>query len=265
MEFLGQFDNPKPFVHYFADWGIDLLRYAAKLQRHLLSKESAEPVDMSDEITVIALALHCLVVVRNLNQAFDTDAFDPGDWLDAMEDNLPPESDDGWVTLRDPVQDEMIPFVAARHCSRRSDAIPDGVTACKSTLEVDAEIGSTLSRIVRQLFGLLEKQDPRNWPTVLYTLLILSAVGWTLSEDGWPPMYVFAPCYLSDTIRHLSQYYFISTNGGHPFKAWDAAAHRVMTGTPNTGRPHWEMLNKLWRHRCCMFPSPKPADDSILN
>ncbi|KAL2871175.1 F-box protein [Aspergillus lucknowensis] len=253
-EFLNQFQDINPRWGQWYERNTEtLLSSAAQLQTDLL-RESPNPSDLSSENTVIALALHCLLLVRDFGYV-------DGEILNLTEEEL---FDDGApVVIQEPSYDagRVLPVVevnraiwgerALRESPTPLSWIPpntEGVNASKLGYDIEGGLDAMLTHILECLFRLLDSRDPRHWPTVLYGLVILILIRGCLTPLGrWLKTVRYAGSSLTPLNRDLSRYYYICTDGGSIISdRWDVGDYTAQVGLSRVAVDHARILHELW-------------------
>ncbi|KAL5332556.1 hypothetical protein BJX70DRAFT_404470 [Aspergillus crustosus] len=195
-----------------------ILTSAADFQVEILEQlqssageDLAVPVPVSNlerESTVIALAFSCLIFLRDKSGI----SF----WMlhsEIMDDTLVPE-----ITI-------------TRHEEGKTE-----------------NLAAEISHIAKLPFRLLDTQDPRHWPTVLYALMILYLIEQVLGSTlPFMEKMEDAPVAVHQVFKDLARYYYVCTNGGGILnRKWDADAYAaaVRNGTLPVEYP--ELLRDLW-------------------
>jgi hypothetical protein len=252
-EFLSQFHDINPrWGNFYERSTVSLLSSAAQLQADLL-RESPNLTDLSGENTVIALALHCLLLVRDF------------DYVDSEILNLTEEglfADGSPVVIEEPSYDadRLLPIVEVhrviwRERALRESSTPlpwapntEGVNVSKPGYHIESSLDATLTHISECLFRLLDTRDPRHWPTVLYGLLILILIRGCLSPTGrWLKIVRYAGSSLTPLSRDLARYYYICTDGGSIISdRWDEGAYAAQVGQYRIALDYARIFHELW-------------------
>ncbi|GIJ90965.1 hypothetical protein Asppvi_009930 [Aspergillus pseudoviridinutans] len=253
-EFLSQFQDINPRWGKWYERGTErLLSSAARLQADLL-RESPNFTDLSGENTVIALALHCLLLVRDFE-------YMATEILDLTEEGL--FADGSPVVVPEPSYDadRLLPIVEVHRAilperALRESPTPlpwappntEGVNVSKPGYHIESGLDATLTHISDCLFRLLDSRDPRHWPTVLYGLVILILIRWCLLPMGrWLKSLRYAGSSLTPLSRDLARYYYICTDGGSIISdRWDEGDYAAQVGQYRVALDHARILHELW-------------------
>lgn len=237
-EFLSQFEDiNQRWESYYGSRSEDILSAAARLQIDILH-DSDTTMDFSSETTVLALALHCRVIVR-IFTIIDTES------SEFTEDELfgfGPSVIFSELRYKD---DMFLPSVAA---SRHEDIkLPGGNQP--PGYQHDGSLGAMLDHIIYLSFRLLDTRDPRHWPTVQYVLLILYMILRRLRP--WAPWMEAikdaADELLSPILQDLARYYYICTDGGQILTTrWNEEDYITRVGGYQWAVEHARFLNCLW-------------------
>ncbi|KAL2817662.1 hypothetical protein BDW59DRAFT_165819 [Aspergillus cavernicola] len=241
-DFLSQFDElDQRWKGYFESATEDILKHAAQLQLDILRKSVPPivPTDLSGETTVIALALHLLLITveisviegwtvhRTEEQLFDDGS--PAHLLDAGY-----EYDRFIPSVRIYEKDEQ----EWKELCRAKDNQTPGYS-------LDAGPDVILEYIIQLSFRLLDTQDPRHWPTVLFVLLILYLTVPDLKPyQPWMQEFKHASEPLFPLLKDLARYYYISAVADS--NNWTIAdyATRVAHDEGSITWARW--LSRLW-------------------
>jgi hypothetical protein len=263
-EFLSQFQDINPrWDGWYERSTESLLSSAAQLQADLL-RESPDVTDLSGENTVIALALHCLLLVRDFDYV-DTEI------LDLTEEGL--FADGSPVVIQEPSYNanRLLPIVAVYRATWRERALQESptplpwappttesVNVAKTGYHIESGLDATLTHISECLFRLLDSRDPRHWPTVLYGLVILILIRGILSPTGrWLKSVRYAGSSLTPLSRDLARYYYICTDWGSIISdRWDEGDYAVQVGQYRVALDHARILHELWVNAGTLY-SPK--------
>ncbi|KAF9894767.1 hypothetical protein FE257_006657 [Aspergillus nanangensis] len=212
---------------------------AAHLQVDLLRELSTNVTDLSSDTTVIALCLECLSIVEDIDHII-------GQTVALTEDEL--FEDGSPVVLVEPDDDDraILPTIEAHKLTQTPTP---SAQERKPGFHLDSGLDSMLDYIVHQVFRLLDSQDPRHWPTVLYVLLILEHIrGALMPHQPWMQKVHEASRWLNHTIlEDLARYYYIYTDGGLLLSdRWDEKAYSRRVGDDQLAIRHARMLNQLW-------------------
>ncbi|KAF4161762.1 hypothetical protein CNMCM6936_003098 [Aspergillus lentulus] len=254
QEFLSQFqDINSRWGQWYERSTESLLSSAAQLQADLL-RESPNLTDLSGENTVIALALHCLLLVRDFDYV-DTEI------LDLTEEELFAYGSP--VVIQEPSYDanRLLPIVEVYRAIWREQALresptplpwaspnTEAVNVSKPGYHIESGLDATLTHISECLFRLLDSRDPRHWPTVLYGLVILILICGCLSPTGrWLKSVRYAGSSLTPLSRDLARYYYICTDGGRIISdGWDEGDYAAQVGQYRVALDYARILHELW-------------------
>lgn len=255
--FLTQFHNlPVLLGGYYENMTSDLISAAARLQSQLLRKSDTVvsdttphfPTDLSSDDTVIALALHCLATIHFL------------DVIDLHNPNIPEAElflNGSPVLIMEQEDDERRFLPTVRLHQPEYHPVPGLGSAISnqsteesgSGLRLDREFHRMLEHVVHVSFRLLDAQDPRHWPTVLYVLVILS-VGVRDSLHPflrWKRRLRDAQEGFDLVFQDLARYYCICTDGGQILSGrWNREEYAARVQQDMVAVEHAEILNRLW-------------------
>jgi hypothetical protein len=118
---------------------------------------------------------------------------------------------------------------------------------------IDPSLGSDFALMIEFIgqtcLRMLNSQDPRHWPTVLYVLLIMVIV-----EGNLDPVFMWQselePAHkaMELLIRDLSRHYYLCTSGCPiltPF--WDTESYRAAVGGAEAPVQACQYLHALWK------------------
>ncbi len=164
LDFLKQFDNVNSrWPNEYPELTVSLIRRCATFQAALLSRKLPPPKTPSDEMTLIALSLRCLVLTHEIafaNGSLSIFAFEDGEALIRVD------------RLYD-----CHPFLEVSRSSNVSQA--------KSTTpkrKNEESLSSMLENLLQNTQRLMFRQKPRDWPLLLCTLCLLGMI-----EDNLSP------------------------------------------------------------------------------
>ncbi|KAL4882967.1 hypothetical protein BJY04DRAFT_216686 [Aspergillus karnatakaensis] len=252
-EFLQQFRS------FSTRWNVQhehttqiILQSAAELQSETLRRFGTDAIvatDLSGENTILALALHCFIVTRDLHLLYgavppnmvEYDLFGTRDTATPVQGGL-----DGEVLLPT--------FKITKHKrpqTRYIARVDDQNGTRGHTLppwHLDAGIEDMVSHIAELSFRLLNTQDPRHWPTVFYVLTIIYHVAASLCFTV-PFMEKMETVSLSvrRVFRNVSRYFYISTEGGFILDSrWDEDAYADAVGNAELPIKYAAILRDFW-------------------
>jgi hypothetical protein len=190
----------------------------------------------------ISLALNCLVVLRSLQ-----DLFRVGGW------GKKEVYREGGIILQDPCHwaepDWLEPLIKSERKEGGFDRSLQ--TPAPPGLGPDAPLGRMLEHIGYFMQQLQEKQDPEDWPTVLYVICILRiAVKPAREHQEWttPLMKPFAA--VDALSSDLCRLYYISTKGGHPLTSGStpclSPAYEALAAGHAIAVEHYGVLHDEW-------------------
>lgn len=236
-KFLSQFEHiNQRWKSHYESCTEAILSAAARLQIDILH-DSDTYMDFSSETTVLALALHCLVIVRILTIIdIEATAFVMHQVFGRFSPLICSEL--GY-------KDDMfhLSITARRHEGAK---IPDENQP--PGYQHDDNLGAMLDHIVHLAFRLLDTRDPRHWPTVQYILLILYMVLRRLRP--WAPWTETFKDTFEDLLlilRNLARYYYVCTDGGQILTTcWNEEDYTTRVGDCRRAVEHAHFLNHLW-------------------
>ncbi|KAL4916476.1 hypothetical protein BDW62DRAFT_202631 [Aspergillus aurantiobrunneus] len=221
-----------------------LLPAAARLQTDIL--RSLEPptlvaiTDLSSETTVIALALHIFVLVRDII-LIDTNVRDVSEaQLFQRESSvtLLPRSDDSDTTSPSArVSQHKTGFILPMAQEQERQACRD-----------DSSLGKLLTCLARLSFQLLHTEDPRHWPTVFFVILILDSIRYTLAmAPEWMVEFKNADSSIGRLFKDLARFYYACTDGGTLLSSnWNPVTYRKRVGDCQIVVEYAGVLRELW-------------------
>jgi hypothetical protein len=248
--FLAQFHDLDTMLNgYYEHITTELISGAARLQSQLLCELDADTgtdMDLSGDTTVIALALHCFAMTHFME---GVDGYNP----DIPETEL--FRDGSPVVVMEQADDEkrFLPTIRVHkpeyHPVPGLDSELSNQSTGESGLCLDREFHRMLEHVMHVSFRLLNTQDPRHWPTVLYVLMIFS-VG---VRDALHPFLRWRQK-LGDAkresdlvFRDLARYYYICTGGGQILSdRWCKKEYAARVQQDRVAVEHAEMLNRVW-------------------
>ncbi|OJJ04988.1 hypothetical protein ASPVEDRAFT_74432 [Aspergillus versicolor CBS 583.65] len=248
--FLAQFRDLDTLLNgHYEHITTELLSAAARLQSQLLCEldtDTGTDMDLSGDTTVIALALHCFAMIHfmagiegyNPNIP-ETELFRDGSPVVVMEQEYEERRFLPTIRVHKP-ENYPVP---------RLDPEPSIKRTGERHLYLDREFHRILEHVVHVSFRLLNTQDPRHWPTVLYVLVILSVA----IRDGLNPLLRWRQR-LGDAKREfdlvfwdLARYYYICTGRGQILSdRWCKKEYAARVQQDRVAVEHAEMLNRLW-------------------
>ncbi|KAL2825342.1 hypothetical protein BDW59DRAFT_161818 [Aspergillus cavernicola] len=242
-QFLAQFQELDQRWHrQFEHITEDILSAAAGLQMDLLRRSTSTTVDLSTENTIIALTFNCLLILNGIHLI--TIYTDEGE-VEWMLDNASPAVllDSGYES------DSILPTITIHKQSERERRELHGPKKNpKPGFHLDSDLETMLAYIAQLSFQLLNTQDPRHWPTVLYVLLIFVFIHMNLSSSqSWMEEICQASESLEPLFRDLARYYYVCTNGGQILSnRWDEEDYARRVGYDQVAVGHALLLNSLW-------------------
>ncbi|KAL4977963.1 hypothetical protein BDW66DRAFT_149691 [Aspergillus desertorum] len=258
--FLKQFTESKRWPCAYNSLYRDALSAAAELQIAILEASDlvAHPItDLSGERTIIALALHWTVIFNNFYHVSNRGPYHRTSGMDERD-----VFERGWpATIIEPAflaeVNDVQPLIRV-HKDNLSDLI--GSSASRqhrpaAGLHDDADFGVSLRYIAQIAFRLLDTQDPKHWPTVLYILLLMVFFpGFHMFEGhSWLWNMIPASGKLQQVVRDLAEYYYVCTWEGCLFwHSWDEKEYASEVGTGRLAElaiEHSRKLHEFWRFR----------------
>ncbi|GIJ86679.1 hypothetical protein Asppvi_005571 [Aspergillus pseudoviridinutans] len=243
-DFLVQFQElERRWRGYFEHATENILASAARLQLEILrrSEPSFVPVDLSSETTVIALALHLLLVVQDIRivDGWAVPCTEEGVFADSSLATF----DGGYE------YNPLSPFMRLHKKNEQEwTEICLTETSQKPSYSLDASPNVMMEYIIQSSFRLLDAQDPRHWPTVLFIILILYLCLPDMSPDSpWMSAIEDASKPLLPLLTDLARYYYISTDGGRLMSdSWAEEDFAARVGHHEESIKYTRMLNELW-------------------
>lgn len=242
--FLAQFYEPSyGWQNRFGHITTKTFSAAAQLQMNLLHASSASLIDLSSETTVIALSLHCFLIVYNLNlialyavNCTEDKLFEHGSSVVLIESG----DNNGWI----------FPTVQLHRLEKwRTLQSPDSdFNVRKPGFHLDSGLDTMLDYITHLSFQLLNTQDPRHWPTVLHVLLIFEHIQRSLRPNQeWMQKVNDAHDSLDFVLRDLERYYYVCTDGGQILSNhWNEDDYGRRVGQDQIAIQNARILNRLW-------------------
>lgn len=230
---LQEFDSH--LLDHYGQPTLDILSAAAQLQADILRDSSINPIDLSGDTTVIALALYCFLHFQIIDliglTCYDTITHLPedGSSVDVLHD----DDNDG-------------PFLSAKAYKQEQTGlhIPRKDSGC----HFESDLGTMLDSLAQLSFQLLNKQDAQHWPTALYVLLILSLIRACLCYCPlWMGKLYETRALLDLLIQDLARYYYVCTDGGQILTcSWNKENYGVRVGHYQVAVEHACILHHLW-------------------
>ncbi|GIK05415.1 hypothetical protein Aspvir_009525 [Aspergillus viridinutans] len=260
-DFLSQFQElERRWRGYFEHATENILASAARLQLEILhrSESSFVPTDLSSETTVIALALHLLLVVRDISIVDDLAV--PCTEEVVFADGPLITFDGGYESNR------LIPSLRVHKKNEQEwTEIRLAETSQKPSYSLDASPNVMMEYIIQSSFRLLDAHDPRHWPTVLFIILILYLCLPDMSPfTPWMSAIKDASGPLLPVLKDLARYYYISTDGGRLMSdSWADEDFAARVGHHEERIKYARMLNELWLEtgRLQILVQQSPAND----
>jgi hypothetical protein len=244
-DFLFQFRELKRrWRGHFGHATDNMLASAARLQLEILRRSEPlfVPTDLSSETTVIALTLHLLLVVQDIS--FVDDYIFPCTEEEVFADASLATFDEGGYE-----NNRLIPSMRVHKKNEQEwTEICLAETSQKQSYSLDASPNVMMEYIIQLSFRLLDAHDPRHWPTVLFTVLILYLCFPDMSpHTRWMSAIRDASGPLLPLLKDLGRYYFISTNGGVLMSdSWTKEDFAARVGHHDESIKYARMLNELW-------------------
>jgi hypothetical protein len=165
------------------------------------------PNDLSTESTAIALALNCFVLLHDIDDA-------PGHyWGDLEDDDVLME--EARVEERPDGKKELVPLIRVEY--KEGGPPRPRQRSSRPGWDPGAPVGKMLQHLAHLTWQILDKRDPKDWPTVLYVLCILQFIR---KIDQLPVDWTEPLSAGLDSVRYftwqLCRLYYISTDGGRP-------------------------------------------------
>lgn len=240
--FLKQFDEIKErWTRMFDSHTEDLLTGAANLQQEILdrSNPSFTPVDLSTSNTVIALALHCKILVCLIPNMHIT--------LDESEEELFRGGSPATVIEGGADDGEFLPTTKIHR--KRKETLPRprfGID--RPGYHVSSNIDAMIDHITKLAFELLDTQDPQHWPTVLYVLVVLNLLPNSIAPSAdWLDELNDASDSIYPILIDLGRYYYVCTGGGTIMSSkWHRRDYELLVGDNRASVEHAHRLNSIW-------------------
>src|SRR5699024_9605155 len=107
---------------------------------------------------------------------------------------------------------------------------------------------NVLTQISRLSFSLLDKQDPRDWLTVLYVLLLLSCIRRVLHPgQPWMKKVRVAGNAITPLFEDVARYFYVCTEGGFVLSPrWSEERYAALVGRCRVTVKQGNILRKLW-------------------
>lgn len=245
------------FLMQFVDIDLDLwirptfteriLGNASRRQMMILRdlEESKEEVsDLFTEKTVIALALHCLFLLQEMSMLetgqpplTEEEIFKDGGPVEFFDTDDPSKPGTPLPNVTLDRQENWVKPSSGKGC-------PDNV-----------RLPNVLAHISRLSLSLLDTQDPRNWPTVLHVLLLLSRIRRALyPTQPWMKKLRVAGNAITPLFEDVARYFYVCTDGGFVLSPrWDEEKYAVLVGRCRASVKQGAILRRLWA-RNCKFP-----------
>ncbi|KAL4989376.1 hypothetical protein BDW68DRAFT_175907 [Aspergillus falconensis] len=275
--FLKQFTESKRWPYAYHPPYRDALSAAAELQIEILEASDlvANPItDLSGERTVIALALHWTVIFNDFYLVNNRAPYHRSNGMDEKD-----VFERGWpATIIEPAflaeENDVQPLVRV-HKDNLSELVGPSTSRQHrpaAGLHDDAEFGVSLRYIAQISFRLLDTQDPKHWPTVLYILLLMAFFPGDHMFDGHSWLWNMIPAFekLQQVVRDLAEYYYVCTWDGCLFwHTWNEKAYAGEVGTDQLAElaiEHSRKLYELWRFKkgkLSSLPSDRFHDSNI--
>ena len=215
---------------------LDLVEHCAEYQRDLLIRMSEKPKDLLSESTIMAQTLHCFVVAMNLGYASSN-----GPLLDPMT-----PQDSGRIGIC--YLDEYCGVVPAVDFWKSTTTIPSA-SATRTLFQQGESLVLLLKNIIKTAQRMMLRDDPGDWPVLLYVLVLLAIInGYHIwSGVSWVKQMDAVSKALDDALRKLCRLYTFCTNGRHPFACrWDPKEYEVLAGDNQLTVRHFYKLRSLW-------------------
>ncbi|KAL5332555.1 hypothetical protein BJX70DRAFT_383818 [Aspergillus crustosus] len=249
VEFLYQFRNPEVMTNL-------IVFSAAEYQLMILNRleSSSDPqsnnnshiTDLSSESTVIALALHCVIVCRDLNSISSRMPLNTG------EDRYFHNNTSVNVMDRGRPYRVLVPAVTiSRHKQQQARYLPPRADHNKDSLppwHIDAPIEDILSHVAELSSSLLATPNPRHWPTVFYVILLLYPMREVVAGCG-PIMARMKETFqgVLCLFKDLARYFFVCAKGGWVVSpTWNAAEYAEAVDHDELAMKGAEILRELW-------------------
>lgn len=243
-DFLCQFQElERRWKGYFEHATENILASAARLQREILhrSEPSFVPIDLSSETTVIALALHLLLVVQDFSIVDGWSTY-------CTEEEF--FADGPLVTLYG--GDESNTLTPCFRVHKKNEQEWTEICLAETSQKPSYSLGSSpnamIQYIIQLSFRLLDAHDPRHEPTVLFIILILYLCLQDMSaHTPWISAINDASEPLLPLLKDLARYYYISTDGGRLMSdSWVEKDFAARVGHHDESIKYARMLNGLW-------------------
>ncbi|KAL4995524.1 hypothetical protein BDV10DRAFT_187952 [Aspergillus recurvatus] len=243
----------------------DILSSAAEYQIDLLEMSDqtvTEDTGLTGDTTILALALHCLIVVRDFIPIDFGDSWHAAghELLDEEEE----EEEEGFLRLYTRLNENdrtILPSVRIRQAD--DGEIPPLPTPDQFGFPGDASVEDMISHITQVSFRLLHTNDPRHWPTVLYVILILPLIRTSLSPFSWDWMenIPHTAKALEALYRDLARLFYVCTEGGFVLSThWNEEKYEAAVGDCTPALDHAMNLCYLWMQRPDQDDRIKPGE-----
>ncbi|KAL6239486.1 hypothetical protein BDW75DRAFT_236395 [Aspergillus navahoensis] len=258
--FLKQFIESKRWPYAYHQPYRNALSAAAELQMEILEASDlvANPItDLSGERTIIALALHWTVIFNDFYLINNRAPYHRSDGMDEKD-----VFERGWpATIIEPAflaeENDVQPLVRVHKDNLSEWKGPSAFRQHRPAagLHDSADFGVSLRYIAQISFRLLDAQDPKHWPTVLYILLLMVFFPGlhTFEDHSW--LWNMNPAFekLQEVVRDLAEYYYVCTWEGCLFwHSWNEEEYASKVGTGRLAElaiEHSRKLHELWRFK----------------
>ena len=212
LDFLKQFDNVNSrWPNKYAQLTVSIIPRCATFQAALLSRTSPPPKTPSDEMTLIALSLRCLVLTHEIafaNGSLSIFAFEDGEALIRVD------------RLYD-----CHPFLEVSRSSNVSQA--------KSTTpkrKNEESLSSMLENLLQTTQRLMFRRKPQDWPLLLCTLCLLSMIKDNLSPSSpWMSSLQPSSQAMSSVFSSLCSVFEICSKMLHPLSNdWNEDEYKLL-------------------------------------
>jgi hypothetical protein len=228
-----------------------VLSQAAALQESILNRcPIASPRLPFTGNVLIALALNCLAITIDFQHV--DDSCPSSIQIHGTQPRILSEARyDDYFRLRPLIEVQKI---CARRCARSGRP----TAAVDSSPSIDSTVDEMLSHLAHLSRETLLRQDPRDWPAILYVLCIITIILSTFSPlaDWMQPLRDVAEP-LDLMLGDLCRLYYLCTDGGQPFTmGWDRARYGALVEGDQTAMWHCDLLNEMWLNANGRFYMP---------
>ena len=236
QDFLQQFHSlPNRWGREFEPLTESIISSSAQWQECCFLKSTLIPTHTHSEATVLAASLRCLVISNEINQV-------SGHWSIRHFRN----KDECYIRFADL---ERNPTGADSGIQPSVDVwrLNDAPKSLHSIPPNRERLPELLQRTIEIAQRILDRNRPQDWPSLFYTLCILSLTSSSINASLWTTATVRATRELRKALRELCRLFHVATSNVQPLNsALDIEHYATMVDDNEQAVEHYQRMHQLW-------------------